>query len=123
MSEVGALAKQVYEKLPGRIQAMRNHLGHPLTYAEKVVFSHLHDPAGQELERGKAFLLLSPDRVAMQALLQFMMSGRPTCGRAHHRALRPPHHGAGRRARGHGARDGHELRGLPVPGGRVAQVR
>ena len=83
MSEVGALAKSVYEKLPSRIDAMRNHIGRPLTYAEKVVFSHLHDPAAQKLERGKAFLLLKPDRVAMQdataqmALLQFMMSGRP----------------------------------------------
>ncbi|GJM43908.1 MAG: aconitate hydratase [Gemmatimonadota bacterium] len=82
MSEVGALAKQVYSALPDRIAAIRTRIGRPLTYAEKVVFSHLRDPQGQELKRGKAFLLLHPDRVAMQdataqmALLQFMMAGR-----------------------------------------------
>ncbi len=84
MSEVGALAKKVYAELPSRIAAMRDRLGRPLTYAEKVVFAHLCDPVGQELERGAAFLLLNPDRVAMQdataqmALLQFMMAGRPS---------------------------------------------
>ncbi|MCA9750700.1 MAG: aconitate hydratase [Gemmatimonadetes bacterium] len=84
MSEVVSLAKQVYDALPSRLAAMRKRLGRPLTYAEKVVFSHLHDPQGQQFERGTAFLLLSPDRVAMQdataqmALLQFMMAGRPT---------------------------------------------
>ncbi|MBZ0267766.1 aconitate hydratase, partial [bacterium] len=84
MSEVVALARQVYATYPDRIAAMRKRLGRPLTYAEKVVFSHLHDPTGQALERGKAFLLLHPDRVAMQdataqmALLQFMMAGRRT---------------------------------------------
>jgi aconitate hydratase len=84
MSEVGKLAEKVYSDLPQRIAAMRKRIGRPLTYAEKVVFSHLQDPMGQELERGRAFLLLAPDRVAMQdataqmALLQFMMAGRDT---------------------------------------------
>ncbi|HMB69184.1 MAG TPA: aconitate hydratase, partial [bacterium] len=84
MSEVVSLARQVYAALPDRVAAMRERLGRPLTYAEKVVFSHLRDPRGQKLERGKAFLLLHPDRVAMQdataqmALLQFMMAGRST---------------------------------------------
>jgi aconitate hydratase len=50
---------------------------------EKIVLGHLHDPAGQELDAGKSFLLLNPDRVAMQdataqmALLQFMSAGVP----------------------------------------------
>ena len=84
MSEVGKLAEKVYAELPDRIAAVRKRLGRPLTYAEKVLFSHLNDIEGQELERGKAFLLLNPDRVAMQdataqmALLQFMMAGRDT---------------------------------------------
>jgi hypothetical protein len=82
--ETIALARKVYESLPARIAEMRKKLGRPLTYAEKVVFSHLDDPARQELNAGKAFLLLRPDRVAMQdataqmALLQFMLSGRNT---------------------------------------------
>lgn len=55
-----------------------------MTLAEKLVYSHLEDPAGQELERGKSYLRLRPDRVAMQdataqmALLQFSSAGIPT---------------------------------------------
>jgi aconitate hydratase len=50
--------------------------------AEKVLYGHLDDPQGQELERGKSFLQLRPDRVAMQdataqmAILQFMLAGK-----------------------------------------------
>ncbi len=56
----------------------------PLNLAEKLVYSHLDDPQGQELERGKSYLKLRPDRVAMQdataqmALLQFSSAGIPT---------------------------------------------
>ena len=81
--ETVALAGSVYETLGPRAQSIRKRLGRPLTYAEKILFSHLHD-ASQRLDRGKAFLLLHPDRVAMQdataqmALLQFMMAGRKT---------------------------------------------
>ncbi len=62
---------------------IRQRLDRPLTLAEKVLFGHLADPE-EELERGKAYLQLQPDRVAMQdataqmALLQFMLSGRDT---------------------------------------------
>ncbi|MFN8177894.1 MAG: aconitate hydratase [bacterium] len=83
-AETAALAKKVYASLPARIEAARKRLGRPLTFAEKVLLSHVHDPAMQELDAGKAFLLLDPDRVAMQdataqmALLQFMMAGRAT---------------------------------------------
>ena len=82
--ETIALARRVYAELPSRIAAARKRLGRPLTYTEKVLFSHLHDLETQELAPGKAFLLLHPDRVAMQdataqmALLQFMMAGRDT---------------------------------------------
>ena len=53
----------------------------PLTYAEKILYSHLDDPHGQDIERGKSYLKLRPDRVACQdataqmAILQFMSSG------------------------------------------------
>jgi len=45
------------------------------------VYGHLDDPAGQEIERGRTYLRLRPDRVAMQdataqmAMLQFISSG------------------------------------------------
>ncbi|KAG8321459.1 aconitate hydratase [Homalodisca vitripennis] len=56
-------------------------LNRPLTLSEKVLYSHLDDPAGQEITRGKTYLRLRPDRVAMQdataqmAMLQFISSG------------------------------------------------
>ena len=46
------------------------------------MFGHLDEPQGQELSAGDAYLLLRPDRVAMQdataqmALLQFMLAGK-----------------------------------------------
>uniref|UniRef100_H0WLK8 Aconitate hydratase, mitochondrial n=1 Tax=Otolemur garnettii TaxID=30611 RepID=H0WLK8_OTOGA len=58
-------------------------LNRPLTLSEKIVYGHLDDPANQEVERGKTYLRLRPDRVAMQdataqmAMLQFISSGLP----------------------------------------------
>ncbi len=57
-------------------------LGQPLTLSEKIIYGHLDDPENQELKRGSSFLLLRPDRVAMQdataqmAILQFMLAGK-----------------------------------------------
>lgn len=58
-------------------------LNRPLTLSEKIVYGHLDDPAGQEIDRGRTYLRLRPDRVAMQdataqmAMLQFISSGLP----------------------------------------------
>lgn len=74
------LASAVYKKTAERLTVIRQRLGRPLTLAEKVLFGHLDDPQNQELVRGESFLLLRPDRVAMQdataqmALLQFMLA-------------------------------------------------
>jgi aconitate hydratase len=76
------MVQDVYKKTRERIEIVRKRLNRPLTLAEKVLFGHLDDPQGQELERGKSFLLLRPDRVAMQdataqmAILQFMLAGK-----------------------------------------------
>jgi aconitate hydratase len=76
------MVKEVYAKSRSRLAVVRGRLGRPLTLAEKVLFGHLSDPAGQELARGEATLALRPDRVAMQdataqmAILQFMQAGR-----------------------------------------------
>jgi len=70
-----------YKKMEKNLAIVRKRLNRPLTLAEKVVYGHLADPENQELEAGKSFLLLNPDRVAMQdataqmALLQFMSAG------------------------------------------------
>lgn len=51
--------------------------------SEKVLYTHLRDPLQQELERGKSFLLLDPDRAACHdatatmAMLQFISAGLP----------------------------------------------
>ncbi|KAI5123604.1 hypothetical protein M0805_003420 [Coniferiporia weirii] len=57
----------------------------PLTLAEKILFSHIHEPertlAGKKDVRGE-YLQLRPQRVAMQdasAQLQFMSAGLPAC--------------------------------------------
>ena len=76
------MVKKVYETSRERLKTLRARLNRPLTLAEKVLFGHLEDPQGQELVRGKSFLLLRPDRVAMQdataqmAMLQFMLAGK-----------------------------------------------
>lgn len=60
-----------------------SRLNRPLTLSEKVLYSHLDDPAGQDIVRGESYLKLRPDRVAMQdataqmAMLQFISSGLP----------------------------------------------
>jgi aconitate hydratase len=75
------LIEGVYGRLAERVAIGRERLGRPLTFAEKVLVNHLRDPEGQELERGRSYADLDPDRVAMQdataqmALLQFMTAG------------------------------------------------
>ena len=72
-----------YASMKAKLAAVKARLGRPLTFAEKVIFSHLDDPAS-ELRAGEAYLELRPDRVAMQdataqmALLQFMSAGKAT---------------------------------------------
>jgi aconitate hydratase len=64
------------------LQVVKKKLNRPLTLSEKVLYGHLEDP-NQELIRGKSYLNLHPDRVAMQdataqmAILQFISSGLP----------------------------------------------
>ena len=71
-----------YAQMRSNISAIRAANDHALPLAEKIVFGHIDDVATQQLERGKAYLNLRPDRVALQdataqmALLQFMMAGK-----------------------------------------------
>ncbi|KAL8740837.1 MAG: hypothetical protein Q9190_006503 [Brigantiaea leucoxantha] len=66
------------------LSTVRSRLNRPLTYAEKILYSHLDDPHGQDIERGKSYLKLRPDRVACQdataqmAILQFMSANMPS---------------------------------------------
>ncbi|KAI4693247.1 uncharacterized protein J4E88_001618 [Alternaria novae-zelandiae] len=73
-----------YQKMNENLEIVRARLNRPLTFAEKILYSHLDDPHGQEIERGSSYLKLRPDRVACQdataqmAILQFMSAGLPS---------------------------------------------
>lgn len=70
-----------YKRVEDNLKIVRDRLKRPLTMSEKVVYGHLDDPHGQDIERGQSYLRLRPDRVACQdataqmALLQFMTAG------------------------------------------------
>ncbi|KJE93284.1 aconitase 2 [Capsaspora owczarzaki ATCC 30864] len=72
-----------YARLDSTLHEVKKRLNRPLTLAEKIVYGHLDDPKNQEIVRGKSYLKLRPDRVAMQdataqmAMLQFISSGLP----------------------------------------------
>jgi len=76
--------QKVYDTTRQRLEVIRGRFNQPLTLTEKVLFGHLAYPENEVLDRGKAYIQLQPDRVAMQdataqmALLQFMLSGRDT---------------------------------------------
>jgi aconitate hydratase len=76
------MATKVYETMEQNLAIVRRRLGRPLTLADKVLLGHLDDPAHQEMEPGKSYLMLRPDRVVLQdvlgqtAMLQFMQTRR-----------------------------------------------
>ena len=78
------MIKNLYNNYREKLTDIRKVLNKPLTYAEKVLYTHLWDNPTKEFQRGKDYVDLSPDRVAMQdataqmALLQFMSSGKKT---------------------------------------------
>lgn len=60
-----------YSKLLDNLFIVREIVGkRPLTLAEKILYSHIHDPertlANGGIQRGETYLQLSPERVAMQ---------------------------------------------------------
>ncbi|KAJ7750423.1 aconitate hydratase [Mycena maculata] len=73
-----------YQRIEDNLVIVRERLRRPLTLSEKILYGHLDDPQGQDIERGVSYLKLRPDRVACQdataqmALLQFMSAGMPT---------------------------------------------
>lgn len=82
MTENIDMIKKVYSAYKQKVENARKKTGRPLTYSEKILYSHLWDEASKPFARGKDYVELAPDRVAMQdataqmALLQFMRSGR-----------------------------------------------
>ncbi|KJE93811.1 aconitase 2 [Capsaspora owczarzaki ATCC 30864] len=78
MADTLAKARQYQPSLASRAGALLS-CGHNLTLTEKILLAHLVDPR-QVAQRGKSYLQLRADRVALQdasaqtALLQFMLT-------------------------------------------------
>jgi aconitate hydratase len=76
------MAAKVYETMERNLAIVRRRLGRPLTLADKVLLGHADDPERQDMEAGKSYLFLRPDRVVLQdvlgqtAMLQFMQTRR-----------------------------------------------
>lgn len=77
------MIRQRYAGMPQAIAEIRKATGRPLTLAEKILLTHLHDKSQRPVfRRGEDYVNFAPDRVTMQdataqmALLQFMNAGR-----------------------------------------------
>ena len=72
----------VYQRMDRTLAVVRKNLGRPMGLADKLLLSHLDDPSTTDLERGKSYIQLRPDRVILQdvlgqtAMLQFMQTRR-----------------------------------------------
>jgi len=76
------LVSRVYKKLEENVSKYRKLVNRPLTLAEKILAGHLEEiDSNTKLDSGKSYVLLQPDRVALQdvtgqmVILQFMQSG------------------------------------------------
>lgn len=77
------MLRDFYSCYSKKVALVRKVLGHPLTYAEKVLYAHLYSKSDiHSYKRGVDYANFRPDRVAMQdataqmALLQFMNAGK-----------------------------------------------
>ena len=75
------LVSRVYKKLQENIEKYRKLVGRPLTLTEKLLAGHLEQISDKNLDEGKKYVFLRPDRVALQdvtgqmVMLQFIQAG------------------------------------------------
>ncbi len=75
------LVSRVYKKLQKNIEKYRKLVGRPLTLTEKLLAGHLEQISDKNLDEGKKYVFLRPDRVALQdvtgqmVMLQFIQAG------------------------------------------------
>lgn len=75
------LVMDVYARLEQNISKFRKIVNRPITLSEKILVGHLAEFDGKEQERGKSYVFLKPDRVALQdvtgqtVMLEFMQAG------------------------------------------------
>ena len=76
------MAATMYDAMEKNLAVVRRRLARPLTLADKVLLGHLDDPENQEMDPGRSYLFLRPDRVVLQdvlgqtAMLQFRQTRR-----------------------------------------------
>ena len=77
------MLRSFYASYSKNVENAKKTMKRPLTYAEKVLYTHLFDPAVlHPFKRGEEYVDFRPNRVAMQdataqmALLQFMNAGK-----------------------------------------------
>lgn len=78
------MIREFYAQYSSRVIEARKKIGHPLTYAEKVLWAHAAGVLNASYQRGEDYAQFYPDRVCMQdataqmAILQFMNAKRDT---------------------------------------------
>ena len=76
------MAAKIYATMRQNLAVVRRRLQKPLTLADKVLLGHLDAPETQDLDPGRSYLALRPDRVVFQdvlgqsGMLQFMQTKR-----------------------------------------------
>ena len=80
------MAAKMYETMERNLAIVRRRLGRALTLADKVLLGHLDDPEHQEMEPGRSYLFLRPDRVVLQDVLGIRPQGSraPSCDPSKH---------------------------------------
>ena len=57
---------ELYASVVERVESAREHLGHPMTLTEKILYSHLHqDTPIKSYKRGEDYVNFAPDRVTI----------------------------------------------------------
>ncbi len=76
------MIEKFYTELPEKVKKIKEKINRPLTFAEKILYTHLFNDEIVDYKRGVDYVDFRPDRVAMQdataqmALLQFMQAGK-----------------------------------------------
>jgi aconitate hydratase len=69
-----------YDTMIENLKIVKKRYDRPFTLSEKILYGHLDDPKAQEIERGKSYLNLRPDRVAMQVKIYIILGCNCTNG-------------------------------------------
>ena len=64
------LVQKVYSTTRTRLDVVRRRLGRPITLTEKILFGHLADPDDTQLDAGRAYIDLQPDRCCIRAVIR-----------------------------------------------------